>query len=75
MGATVHIHGLIATAYQCVEIWIRIDQVQDVQHHLRDADPGNAAELQTSFCNQRLDYSGGLISVTAVQPVVELLYT
>lgn len=61
------------TANKRRDIWIRIDQIQDVQHCLRDADLGHAYELKASFCHHSVDYSSGIIYVTVTHPFVEKL--
>lgn len=48
--------------------------IQSVQHTLRDANPENAAELETSFGHNDFDCSNAIISVTAVKPVVKPFY-
>lgn len=72
MGA-VEIHGFNATTYKCIDIWVKIDLIPDVQHSLLDFDPATVAELKASFRQLGIDDSCGLSSVTAVQPAVEPL--
>lgn len=69
--AAVDIRGFNATAYRRIDICFVIDQIQDVQHPLRNVDPVHNVELEAPFRHHGLDYSPGLISVTTLQPVVK----
>lgn len=71
--AAVDIVGFNATASWCMVIWGRIDQIQAVTHRFSDVEPAHSAELQVSFRHHSLEYSRGLLYVTAVQPVVNTL--
>lgn len=54
-GAAVDIRGFHATAYKRINMWVRIDQIQDVQYPLLDVDVAHAADLEPSFHHQALD--------------------
>lgn len=60
------------TAYKRFDIWVKIDQIQDMGHPLCDVDPGHAADMEASFCHHSVLQSGGLISFIPVHPVLEL---
>lgn len=60
-GAAVDICGSNATFYKRVDIWIRIDQIQDVYHLLPEYDPAHAAELKASFLHFGVQYNCSLI--------------
>lgn len=63
------------TAHKPVIIWVSIEQVRDLQHHHFDTDPARAAEQEASSSYHCSAYSPEMISVTAVQSVVELVDT
>lgn len=71
VGVAVYICCFNAAPYKGIDIWVRIDQIQDVQHLPCDVDPVHVAELESSSHHHGVDYSRVLISVTAVQPFVE----
>lgn len=72
VGAAIDICDTNATAYKRIGIEVIMDQIQCVQNPLREADPAHAADLVGSFHHHGFYYSPALISVTSVQPVVEL---
>lgn len=43
-----------------MDIWERIEQIQDVQRPLSDIEAGHAAKLEPSFRHDGDDYSCGL---------------
>lgn len=56
-----------------MDYWVMIfNQIQNVQHPLRDADPTPDAKLDTSCSSQSLYYIPELISFTAVRCVVNM---
>lgn len=74
-GASSNICRFNETVYKRMDIWARLDQIQDGPRALRDIDPAHAAELEDSFCHHIVDYSCEPTSVTAVLPDVELFDT
>lgn len=54
-----------------MDIWVRINEIRNVQHPLRDIDATHIGELEDSFHKHSLNYSRGLPSVTALHPVAE----
>lgn len=72
LGLPIDIRVFNATAYTAFNIWFRIDYIPDVQHSLGDVDQVHAAELKAFFCHPTVENSHGLISVTAVKPIVKL---
>lgn len=75
VGAAVDINSSTATACKRIDISTRVDRVQYDEHHLSDMESAHRAELEGSFRHHDIDYSPGLISVTAVQPVAELFHS
>lgn len=71
VGAAVNIGGFNVIAYNHIDIWVRIEQIEDVQHIFRVANPTHAAELEVSLYHHGLDYSRGRNSITAVEPLAE----
>lgn len=71
MSSTVDICSFITTAYKCIDIWVKIDWIQYMQHFLCDIDLAHAHELKASFHHCGVDYSHAFITVTAVQSIVE----
>lgn len=51
-------------------IWL--SKIEDVHHHLCDAGAARVAEIEACYVHCGLEYSCGLIPVTAVKPFVEL---
>lgn len=66
VSTSADIRGFNETAYKCIGIWVRIDQIQHVQHPLRDVDAVHASELERSSRRYGAIYSSGLISVSTV---------
>lgn len=71
MTLEIVIRGSNATAYKFIDIWVSVGQIQDVQYPLGDADTSQVTELEFSSHYYGINYSGGLISVTALPPAVE----
>lgn len=51
ISAAVDIRCLHATAYKRLYIYVKISQIEAVQHPPRDVEPAHAAEIEGSFCN------------------------
>lgn len=73
VSVAVHIQGFNATAYKCVDIWVRLDQVHDVQHALRKVHALHAPEVKASIPQYGLGYRCVFISVTDVQLITKTL--
>lgn len=69
--AAVDICGSNATAYKCLDVWVRFDQIEDEQHRLPDVAPAHVADLEASFLHHDLGYSRGFTPATAVEPAVK----
>lgn len=63
-------HGFIQAGFKCLDTCAIAVPSQDVQHALCDTDAPIAAELQSYYCDDAVDYSGDNLFIGSEEQIV-----
>lgn len=74
-SATVDIYIISAIKDKCMYTWVRLDQIEDLQHIIGDVCLGDNTELAASICYHDINYSRDCILVTEIQHVARSSHT